>query len=137
MNERSELSRIDRLVMRLRKDVEFTHNVTGASVKNDIRTHAADAIEAMQHWIREQGKQSNTCTRSVLGIKENYQNPRARIEIRQNIAPEENWHWAVICDNGHCYFVSDSFADMDSAIADAAVNGGLTLRRAMLYGHDA
>ena len=73
----------------------------------------------------------------MLGGKENYQKLRARIEIRQNIAPEKNWHWSVIYDNGHCYSVSESFADMDAAIADAAVNGGLTLRRAMLYWHDA
>lgn len=79
MNERSEVSRLDRLVMRLRKDVEFTHNVTGASVKGDIRTQAADAISAMQHWIREQGKQSNTCTKSVLG--EACENCRCRVGL--------------------------------------------------------
>lgn len=67
MNERSEVSRLDRLVTRLRKDVEFTRNVTGACVKCDIRTQAADTISAMQHWIREEGKRSNTCTKSILG----------------------------------------------------------------------
>ena len=80
MNERSEVSRLDRLVMRLKKDVEFTCNVTGASAKNDTRTQAADAISAMQHWIREQGKQSNTCTKSILGETcENCRCPRGLI----------------------------------------------------------
>lgn len=70
----------------------------------------------------------------LLGVsdsKKNYQKLRARIEIRQHVAPQKLWHWSVIYDNGHVFSVSDSFTDMDQAIADAALNGGLALRRAI------
>lgn len=72
----------------------------------------------------------------LLGVsdaKKNYPKLRARIEIRQHVSPQKLWHWSVIYDNGHVFIVSDSFADMDQAIADAALYGGLALRRAMTH----
>lgn len=70
----------------------------------------------------------------LLGVsdaKKNYPKLRARIEIRQHVSPQKLWHWSVIYDSGHVFSVSDSFADMDQAIADVALYGGLALRRAM------
>lgn len=63
----------------------------------------------------------------------NYPKLRARLEVRQHIAPSNLWHWSVIYDNGHTYYVSDSFESMASAITDAAGCGALTLQRAIHY----
>ena len=67
----------------------------------------------------------------VTDTKQNYPKLRARIEIRQHVAPQKLWHWSVIYDTEHVFSVSDSFSDMDQAIADVALYGGLALRRAM------
>jgi len=70
----------------------------------------------------------------LLGVsdaKKNYPKLRARIEIRQHVSPQKLWHWSVIYDSGHVFSVSESFTDMDQAIADVALYGGLALRRAM------
>lgn len=70
----------------------------------------------------------------LLGVsdaKKNYPKLRARIEIRHHVSPQNLWHWSVVYDSGHVFIVSDSFADMDQAIADVALHGGLALRRAM------
>lgn len=67
----------------------------------------------------------------ISDAKKNYPKLRARIEIRQHVAPQKLWHWSVIYDSGHVFSVSESFTDMDQAIADVALYGGLALRRAM------
>lgn len=70
----------------------------------------------------------------LLGVpnaKKNYPKLRARIEIRQYVSSQNLWYWSVVYDTGHAFIVSDSFADMEQAIADVALHGGLALLRAM------
>ena len=64
---------------------------------------------------------------------QNYPKLRARLEIRQHIAPDNLWHWSVIYDNGHIYYASESFENMADAIEDAGGCGALTLHRAIHY----